>query len=616
MATATLSGSLVKDLQDRANRLRVHSLRSTTAAGSGHPTSCMSAAEIAATVFFHAMRYDPHDPRKATNDRFVLSKGHAAPLLYAVMAEFGVLSEDDLLDLRSFDSDLEGHPTPRLPFVDAATGSLGQGLSVGIGLALAAKLDGFDARTYVLLGDGETAEGNVWEAVAWAGHRRLDNVTAIVDCNRLGQSQETMYGHDVDGYARRFESFGWNVDVVDGHSVEDLVSALDAGKSDRGGPSVIVARTFKGKGVSWLEDRDGWHGKPVPEDRLDDALAEIEAPPKLDPVEPKLPPEPPTPVVDLEPSFTPSPHKDGDATRRGYGDAIAKLVAADRRVVALDGEVKNSTYAETVIGADPSRFFEGYIAEQNLVAMAAGLAAAGKIPFVSTFGAFFARCFDQIRMAAISQVDINLVGSHAGISIGEDGPSQMALEDIAIMRAVAGSTVLYPSDAVSCERLVETAARTKGIVYLRTGRPVAPTIYSTDEPFPVGEFKVLRESAADAALLIGAGVTLHEALKAYDQLRADGIHVRVIDLYCVKPIDADGLRAQAVAAGGNVVTVEDHYPEGGIGEAVATVLVSTGTKLTRLAVEGLPRSGKSDELLHAFRIDAVAIERAVRGVVS
>jgi len=606
------SSTSTSDLRQRADHLRALSIRSTTKAGSGHPTSCMSAADIAAAVFFDSMRYDPADPRKLTNDRFVLSKGHAAPLLYAAMAEYGVVTEQEVMQLREFSSDLEGHPTPRLSFVDMATGSLGQGLSGGAGLALAAKLDGLDSRTYVLLGDSEMAEGSVWEALAFASFYKLGNLIAICDCNRLGQTGPTMYEHDTEVYARRVESFGWDVQTVDGHDLEAVRKTLQAAQSDSERPSFIVAKTLKGQGVAKIADENGWHGKAIPEDMLDEALAEIGAPDSLPPFVPEMPPEPPAAPAALDvSSLRPDEHADGAATRKGYGVAIAKLAKHDRRVIALDAETSNSTYAQTVLKDTPDQFVECYIAEQNMVGVACGLAAKNKIPFCSTFGAFYSRAFDQIRMAGVSQSNIKLVGSHAGISIGQDGPSQMALEDLAAFRTIPGGAVLYPSDAVSCEQLVFNAAVTPGIVYIRTGRPNVPTIYKPGEDFPVGKFKVVRESDNDRALVVGAGVTLFEALKAHDQLQEQGVSVRVIDLYSLKPIDAEELVRHAHACGDAVVTVEDHYPEGGLGDAVLGALAQTEAKVTKLAVNELPRSGEPEELLEKFGISAGHIAKAV-----
>ena len=609
-----LSDAELKSLRIMANRLRRHSLLSTTEAKSGHPSTCFSCAEIVASVFFRFLRYDLEHPKSPHNDRFVLSKGHAAPILWAALAEAGAFPVDRLLTLRRIDSDLEGHPTPRSPFVDVSTGSLGQGLSNAVGMALASKVDAIDNRVYALLGDGETAEGAVWEAAALAAHYRLGHLVAIVDVNRLGQSEPTMYQHNLEVYRRRFEAFGWQAEVVDGHDIPQVLAALRRAVEDPGTPSAILAKTVKGKGVSFMEDADGWHGKPVTDrTQLEHALSE------LGPDKPL-----PEPLVLAKPNATggetagsvagvaPPNYNLGDAiaTREAYGVGLAKLGRADRRVVALDGDCKNSTFAQTFLKEHPDRFFECFIAEQNMVGAAAGLASLGKIPFASSFACFLTRAYDFIRMASISQVGVKLCGSHAGVSIGEDGPSQMALEDLAMMRAVAGSTVLYPSDGVSAERLVALAAETPGIVYIRTSRPKTPVIYSNDETFDVGGCKVLRSGMEDQATVVGAGVTLHEALKAYDLLMEQGIAVRVIDLYSVKPVDRNTL-VKAAKETGRVITVEDHYAEGGLGEAVHSALVGIPCEFQRLAVDGLPRSGKSDELLDHFGISARRIAEAV-----
>jgi transketolase len=608
------SDAELKSLRIMANRLRRHSLLSTTEAKSGHPSTCFSCAEIVASMFFRFLRYDLEHPKSPHNDRFVLSKGHAAPILWAALAEAGAFPVDRLLTLRRIDSDLEGHPTPRSPFVDVSTGSLGQGLSNAVGMALASKVDGIDNRVYALLGDGETAEGAVWEAAALAAHYRLGHLVATVDVNRLGQSEPTMYQHNLEIYRRRFEAFGWQAEVVDGHDIPQVLAALRRAVEDTETPSAILAKTVKGKGVSFMEDADGWHGKPVTDrTQLEQALSE------LGPDEPL-----PEPLVLAKPNATggetagsvagvaPPIYNLGDAiaTREAYGEGLAKLGRADRRVVALDGDCKNSTFAQTFLKEHPDRFFECFIAEQNMVGAAAGLASLGKIPFASSFACFLTRAYDFIRMASISQAGVKLCGSHAGVSIGEDGPSQMALEDLAMMRAVAGSTVLYPSDGVSAERLVALAAKTPGIVYLRTSRPKTPVIYSNDETFDVGGCKVLRTGTEDQATVVGAGVTVHEALKAYDLLMEQGIAVRVIDLYSVKPVDRNTL-VKAAKETGRVITVEDHYAEGGLGEAVHSALVGIPCEFQRLAVDGLPRSGKSGELLDHFGISARRIAEAV-----
>jgi|DewCreStandDraft_5_1066085.scaffolds.fasta_scaffold00003_446 transketolase len=603
-------------LRGIANQLRIHCITATTAAGSGHPTSCLSAAELVAALFFGHMRYDPKNPRHPNNDRFILSKGHAAPLLYAAWAEAGLFPVEQLGQLRQITSDLEGHPTPRLPFVDVATGSLGQGLGIGVGMALAARQNGLDYRTYVLMGDGEIAEGAVWEAASLAGIRKLNNLIGIVDVNRLGQSEATAFGHDLVTYRRRFEAFGWRVEDVDGHDLEEIMEVLGGvGLGDQ--PLCILARTYKGAGVSFLQDRDGWHGKPLNKDEAARAIAELvpsarpAAGVAIPPPSPLSPPERPAPSA-----YPPVQYERGQmvATREAYGNALARMGEVDLRIVAMDGDTKNSTFAERFARKFPDRYYECYIAEQNLVAVAVGFSTRGFVPFASTFACFFTRAYDHIRVAGISQANIKLVGSHVGVSIGEDGPSQMGLEDLAMMRAVAGSTVLYPSDAVSAEKLVEQMALRRGLCYLRTSRPKTPVIYNNEEEFPVGGAKVLRQKDGDRVTVVAAGVTLHEALKAADLLAAQGIGITVIDAYSIKPLASEVILAAARKTGNRVVTVEDHYAEGGLGDAVAGELSAQGVQVHKLAVRELPRSGKPEELLARYGINAEAIAAKVRAL--
>ena len=603
-------------LKGIANQLRIHSITATTAAGSGHPTSCCSAADVVAALFFGHMRYDAKNPHYHNNDRFILSKGHAAPLLYAAWAETGLFPVDDLLKLRTFGSDLEGHPTPRLSFVDVATGSLGQGLSVGVGMALAARLDKLDYNTYVLLGDGEIAEGSVWEAASLAGVYKLNNLIAIVDANRLGQSQATAFGHDIGVYRKRFEAFGWRVEDIDGHDLEEISEVLGGvGLNDQ--PLAIIAKTYKGAGVSFLQDKDGWHGKPLNKEEAAKAIAELQPSSKSGIGVPiTAPNQLPAPNQAAPAGYPPLDYKTGDsvATREAYGTALARMGEVDQRIVAVDGDTKNSTYADKFFKKFPDRSVEGYIAEQNMVSLATGMGARGKVPFASTFATFFSRTFDQIRVAGISQANLKLAGSHVGVSIGEDGPSQMGLEDLAMMRAIAGSIVLYPSDAVSAEKLVEQMAQTKGICYLRTSRPKTPVIYNNDEAFPIGGAKVLRQNAGDKVTVIAAGVTLFEALKAADALKNEGIGITVIDAYSIKPLAKDVILAAAKKTNNTVITVEDHYTEGGLGDAVAGELSVDGIKVHKLAVTALPRSGKAEELLAHFGIDAAAIVKKVKAL--
>jgi len=616
--------SLIPALKNIATELRIDSIRSTSEAGSGHPTSCCSAAEIMAALFFAEMRFDPKDPRNPDADRFVLSKGHAAPVLYAAWAESGAFDRSELLKLRRIDSDLEGHPTPRLPFVDVATGSLGQGICAGIGIALNARRINSDYRTYVLLGDGESAEGSVWEAGNVGAADKLDNLCGITDVNGLGQSRATMWDHDMEQFARRWRAFGWHAIVVDGHELTAILDALDEARRTKGQPTMILAKTIKGKGISFAEGKEGWHGKALNKAELERAVAELEK--QFVPVPDgtlaknpailiKKPTAAPRAPVTPKPVAPPS-YKLGDqvATREAYGDAITKLGDADPRVVALDADVKNSTFSDKFEKKFPDRFYENFIAEQVMVGAAMGLAARGAIPFPSTFACFFSRAADFIRMAAISNVGIKLAGSHAGVSIGEDGPSQMALEDLAMCTAQPNFAVVYPCDAVSAERLVALMAYHPGPAYMRTSRPKTPVIYSNDETFTIGGLKVLRESGDDVATVIGAGVTVFEALKAHDELKSSGMPIRVIDLYSVSPIDRDELVAAARATGGHLITVEDHYPVGGIGDAVAAAVADAGFTVQRLAVREIPRSGKAEELLDRFGISATHIVSAVRAV--
>jgi transketolase len=612
----------VSALKNIATRLRIDSLNATSESGNGHPSTCCSAAEIVAALFFEEMGYDPRDPQNPDNDRFVLSKGHAAPVLYAVWAEVGFLKREDLLTLRRIDSDLEGHPTPRLPFADVATGSLGQGLGAGVGIALNANRIGSDYRTYVLMGDGESAEGSVWEAGDMAAWHALDSLCAITDVNGLGQSGPTQWKHDLDALAARWSAFGWNALIVDGHSLPDLLGAFDTARQTKGRPTMILAKTLKGKGVSLMEGKGGWHGKALKKGaELDAALAELSS--QLVPEDgPPLRPRPPRTIVsaDQRAPGTPgtvgaSAYALGDtvATREAYGAAIARLAATDDRIVALDADVKNSTFSEKFEQQHPERFYQSFIAEQAMLGAAMGLASRGAIPFPSTFAAFLSRAYDFVRMAAISNLNIKVAGSHAGVSIGEDGPSQMALEDLAMMRAQPNMAVLYPCDGVSTERLVEQAAYRKGPVYLRTSRPKTPVIYGPDEVFEVGGLKVLRHSESDVATVIGAGVTVFEALKAHDELEKQGIKIRVVDLYSLQPVDAAALVCCARETKGRMITVEDHYANGGIGDAVAGAIAPDGFTVHRLAVREIPRSGTPDQLLDRYGISASHIVAAVRG---
>jgi transketolase len=602
--------------RELGQQLRVDSIRAAAVTKSGHPTSSMSAADLMAVLLAKYLHYDfdrPDDPR---NDHLVFSKGHASPLLYSLYKAAGAVSDEELLTFRELGSRLQGHPTPAIPWVDVATGSLGQGLPYGVGIALAGKkLDRLPYRVWVLHGDSEMAEGSVWEAYEHASFYGLDNLTVVLDVNRLGQRGETMHGWDLDSYAEKARAFGWHAIEIDGHDVEAIDHAYGEAVATEGVPTVVVARTIKGKGVKEVEDKGGWHGKAL--DHPEEAIAELGGERNL--------------VVEVaKPDFSGEPHRfeasgslelptwdlgEEVATRRAYGDALAALGSARGDVVALDGEVSNSTYAEIFAEAYPERYFEMYIAEQQMVAAAVGLQVREWVPFASTFAAFFTRAYDFIRMAAISQANIRLCGSHAGVSIGEDGPSQMGLEDLAMMRAVHGSTVLYPCDPNQTAKLVAQMADREGIVFMRTTRAATPVVYRAEEEFPIGGSRVLRDG--DDVAIVAVGITLHEALGAADRLAAEGIDARVIDLYSVKPVDAETLRAAAEATGGRVLTVEDHWAEGGIGDAVLEAL-SDGeapVRVVRLAVREMPGSGKPAELLAAAGIDAAHIAEAARSLV-
>ena len=609
----------VSALQNIANRLRIDSIRATTEAASGHPTSCMSAAEIMASLFFGEMRFDPKNPRHEHADRFVLSKGHAAPILYAAWAEAGAFDRAELLKLRRIDSDLEGHPTPRLPFVDVATGSLGQGLCAAIGIALNARRIGADSRTYVLMGDGESAEGSVWEAAQSAAYHHLDTPVRHHRRERARTEPRHAVGPPHGGVRHRAgaPSAGTPSSWTGTTSSRSARPTSEA-RATKGRPTMILARTEKGKGVSQVEGKDGWHGRPFKKGaEADAAIAEIEArfvqTDEVATVRPVAGPAP-APPARADYGRMPAPaYTLGDkvATREAYGTALAALGGIDPSVVALDADVGNSTYSNKFEKAHPERFYENFIAEQVMVGAAMGFAARGAIPFPSTFACFLSRASDFIRMAGISNVNVKLAGSHAGISIGEDGPSQMALEDLAMMRAVPNCTVLYPCDAVSAERLVVAMAATPGPAYMRTSRPGTPVIYPPSETFPVGGSKVLRRSDADVATVVAAGVTVFEALAAYETLKKDGIAIRVIDAYSVQPIDQATLVASGRATGGLIVTVEDHYAAGGLGDAVSEAVADEPIRVHRLAVREIPRSGRPAELLDRYGISAAHVVAAV-----
>lgn len=601
-----------------AKLIRYYILLSTTEVGSGHPTSSLSAVELMTELLFGGVyRYDLNDPENPNNDRLIFSKGHAAPLFYALYAAAGKFSETELKTLRRFGSPLEGHLTKALPFTEAATGSLGQGLPIGVGMALSAKyIEKLPYRTYVLLGDSEMAEGSQWEAIQLAAHYKLDNLIGIIDVNRLGQRGETMYGHDIEAYRRRISAFEWDTIAIDGHSLEAVADAYEQAGLTNGKPLMIIAKTIKGKGVPVLEDKDNWHGKALSIEQFEEAVSDLGdidfsvrgavAKPNSRKGE----------VIGPQPVAAPD-YKFGqkEATRKAYGLALARIYPAYPDIVVLDGEVSNSTYTEIFKKAYPERFFEMYIAEQNMVGAALGLAERGKIPFVSTFAAFFTRAFDQIRMSRYSLANMKFAGSHAGVSIGEDGASQMGLEDIALFRSLINGIVLYPADAVSTEKLVEEAAKTEGIVYLRLTRMETPIIYKNEEEFFIGGSKVLKKSANDAVTVVGAGVTLHEALEAYEELKKAGILIRVIDLYSVQPID-HGTLLKALAETKAIITVEDHFEAGGLGEAVAGALSEEAFPIHRLAVKKIPKSGKPRQLLDYEEISKQAIVKKVKEILS
>ncbi len=615
-------------LEHTAFNMRRSSLIMTSQAGSGHPTSALSAADIVAALFFYAMHYDPHDPDNPNNDRFILSKGHASPILYAVYKELGILTDQDLLTYREFESVLEGHPTPRFRWTEAATGSLGQGLSVGVGMALSGQIDNRNFKTFVLLGDSELAEGSIWEAAELGAYYDCQNLIGIVDMNRLGQRGETMHGHHAKRYADKFHAFGWKTFIVDGHNTLEIITALDKAREVEDQPVMIIAKTVKGYGVQKVEDKNGFHGKPFAKEELQeiiDQMAERFSIAASYKSEHEFRPQMPTEPTEVKPSGcvgadtrTPT-FKKGEllATRKAYGHALARLGTSCTDVVALDAEVSNSTYSNIFAEKYCERFIECFIAEQNMIGMAAGLYKRGKVPFCSTFGAFFTRAFDQIRMASIGGAALRLVGSHAGVSIGKDGPSQMALEDIAMMRSVYGSCVLYPSDAVSTWLLVNQMAEyNQGISYLRTTRMDTPVLYDVLEEFPIGGCKVLLQSDNDKVCVIGAGITLHNALKAYDTLIQEGISISVIDLYSIKPLDHKTVLEVAHKSGNKIITVEDHYLEGGLGEAVVFALKDTEVDIHCLAVDKMPRSATPDELMAYEGIDAHSIVRKVVEVCS
>ncbi|MCM0676110.1 transketolase [Micromonospora phytophila] len=618
-AERTLHGEELTQLGEIAAQLRVDAIRCSTKAGSGHPTSSLSAADLLAVLISRHLRYDWGDPRSRANDHLIFSKGHASPLLYAVFKAVGVITDQELVETyRQFGSRLQGHPTPALPWVDVATGSLGQGLPVGVGIALAGRyLDHLPFRVWALCGDSEMAEGSIWEALDKAGHYGLHNLTAIVDVNRLGQRGPTELEWDLDTYRRRVEAFGCQALVVDGHDLVAIDEALGRARQATG-PTVVLARTVKGKGVPEIENQPGWHGKQLEPEMAERAVEALGGVRQLRVTTPPPQPAPPAGTPTSQPPVLPRYDRGAKvATRNAYGEALRAL-GSRPDVVVLDGEVSDSTRADRFASAYPDRYFEMFISEQQMVAAAVGLQVRGYRPFASTFAAFFSRAYDFVRMAAVSQADIALSGSHAGVEIGADGPSQMGLEDLAAMRAVQGSTVLYPSDAVSCAALVAQMPDRKGVNYLRTTRGKYPVLYDNDDAFPVGGSKLLRGGGDDHVALIGAGVTVHNCLAAADELAREGINARVIDLYSVKPLDRERLLDAVRDTGGRLVVVEDHHPEGGLGSAVLESLADLAepVRVAHLAVRGLPTSGTPDELMDQAGIGVSAVIAAARAAVA
>lgn len=636
----------ISELEKLAKLVRYYILRMTTRAGSGHPTSSLSATDLMVALFFGHLRFDVKNPENPNNDRVIFSKGHASPLLYALWGVAGVLSERELDTYRQFKSVLEGHPNPRFKYVDVATGSLGQGLSIGLGMAIALRAQSQKSllrsktlsnyvksqnlpRVYVLMGDSETAEGSVWEAIELASYYNVGNLVGIIDVNRLGQSRPTILGWDTDSYKKRVESFGWGAKVIDGHDFGEIIRAYGWAQKNDSLPKMIIAKTIKGRGVSFLEDKEGWHGKALDEEQFKEAVAELGDVDLLVRGEIKSPGRQSL-VISHQSLGKKGLKKTGGwklkttyklgeevATRKAYGEALAKLGEIDPRIVALDGEVSNSTFSEIFRERFPKRYFEMFIAEQNMVGVALGMSKRGYIPFVSTFAAFFTRAYDQIRMSAYSRPNVKFVGSHAGVSIGEDGPSQMGLEDFALFRSVFGSVVMCPADAVACFSLVALAALNEGIFYIRTNRPATPVIYNMkgSEQFKIGGSKVVRGTKSDQLTIVACGVTLTGAIKAADELSREGVNVRVVDAYSIKPIDEDGIRKAAAETNNLVVTVEDHFPEGGLGDAVLSVFASeVQVRVFKLAVFKMPMSGKREELFSYEGISADAITSKVKEI--
>ncbi len=629
MEIKTVTNSAGKDkiafLKKIALNLRIDSIKATSASKSGHPTSCMAISDLISVIFFHFLKYDIKNPENPNNDRFILSIGHTIPVVYAAWKNLGVVTEQELLQLRKFDSPLEGHPTPRFKYNEAATGSLGQGLAIGVGMALNAKHDNLDYKTYVMLGDGEVAEGSVWEAAQLASYYKLNNLVCILDANRLGQSGESIHGHDIEKFEKKFDAFGFKTFIIDGHNIEEIINTFNKAANIKDQPVAIIAKTLKGYGLEDIENKNGYHGKPFKAEEVDSLIEKLKNRFEIKDISfdkyiPKQPSK--NAIVDKSDSILMDLNSDDNtkffdkdqmiATRKAFGFALSALGKKSKNIFAVDADVQNSTFTQIFGKEFPERFYQCFIAEQSMIGVATGLQLRGKIPFAATFGAFFSRAYDQIRMAGIGRNSLRLCGSHCGVSIGEDGPSQMALEDLAMFRAIPNSIVLYPSDGVSTYKLTEIMANyDDGVSYLRTTRPAALNLYDKNETFKIGGCKVLRQSDKDKVCIVAAGITLHEALKAYDELLKQNINVSVIDLYSIKPLDKKTIIEVAKKSGNKIITVEDHYLQGGLGEAVASELSNEDIIIEKLAVTKVPRSASSDELLAYEGIDYKSIVNAV-----
>lgn len=606
----------LQELQQKSKLIRKWSLISTTEAESGHPTSCLSAADITAVLFDKYFTYDIANPLNLFNDRFVLSKGHAAPLLYTVFGIAGAYPLEELKTLRKFGSRLEGHPVPRFVYTEAATGSLGQGLSVGAGLALLAKRENLPYKSYVLLGDGELAEGQIWEAANFASYHKLDNLIAVLDINRLAQSGETMFGHQIEKYVNRFRAFDFEVIAIDGHNFDEADKALEQAVNNRSGkPFAIVAKTFKGKGISFLENKDNWHGKPLKREELQkalDELGDIQDGLRFNLKKPSQTKLPENPALDGSPDLSFEKNKEY-ATREVFGQVLTQLGKKNKHIYALDADVKNSTFTENFLKVFPERFVECYIAEQNMVTVAAAFSRLGKIPVVATFAAFLTRAADQIRMARVSEANIKFVGSHVGVSIGEDGPSQMGLEDIALFGAVPDTVILQPADAVSAAKLVPLMVNHHGFVYMRTLRPKTRLLYDVAEEFEIGGSKILQQSKEDVLTIVASGITVFEAMKAADGLKEQGINVRVLDCYSINPVDKKTIiRCLQETKTQILITVEDHFAHGGMGDFVAAAISDMGIRIEKMAVSEISESGSKEQLLNKAGIDAPGIIARVK----